>query len=449
MTALNVAIVGSGPSGFFAAELLLKSDSAVVVHMFERLPTPYGLVRSGVAPDHQQIKQVVRIFDKIARNPAFSFFGNVEVGKDVELTTLRSRYDAVILAYGASDGTLIDIPGSTLPQSITATTFVNWYNGHPDYRDFSPCLEHETAVIIGHGNVAIDVTRILLSDHDRLSKTDIADHALDALRHSKVRKVHLVGRRGPLQASFTTAELRELLLGMSNVATKVDARLLDFEPAELAFMEQPVNAALKRNVLIMQEAASRTSDAGCERELRLVFLASPTAIHGSTHVTSVEFVQNCLAGPVDGRTVRATEETYDVSAGLVVSSIGFRGRPMEGLPFDENRGVCRHAAGRIIDTGTDGIAPLYAAGWIKRGASGVIGTNRADAAETVQTLIADRLARVTPRSPMSALNLQSIPVDFEGWDRIDSVERAAGLPTGRPRRKIVDTKTMLTIATGG
>ncbi len=217
----EIAIVGSGPSGFFAAEALFKSDAGPHIDMFDRLPTPYGLVRSGVAPDHQQIKQVVNVFDRLASHRKFAFFGNIEIGRDVTLGYLRSRYDAVILAYGASVGTSLAIPGSELPQSITATDFVGWYNGHPDFVNLAPSFDHECAVVVGHGNVAIDVARILLSDHAKLAKTDIADHALEALRDSRVRQVHLVGRRGPLQASFTTAELRELL-GLPDVEVVID-----------------------------------------------------------------------------------------------------------------------------------------------------------------------------------------------------------------------------------
>lgn len=449
MAGLEVAVVGSGPSGFFAAEALLKSGIGAVVHMFDRLPTPYGLVRSGVAPDHQHIKQVVRVFEGIARNPLFSFFGNVEIGRDVALEALRHRYDAVILAYGASEDAPLDVPGAELPQSLTATQFVGWYNGHPDYANLPVCFDHDTAVVIGHGNVAIDIARVLLSDHDRLAKTDIADHAVEALRESQIRTVHLVGRRGPLQASFTTAELRELLLGITGIRARVDAEVLVLAPDEVTRIEQPANSVIQRNIRVLQEATSRVAASVNEKELHLTFLMSPTAIHGKDRVRSVEFVKNKLVGPTDNQKAIATSECCSIPAGLVISSIGFRGRQLADVPFDDDRGVVRNASGRVVDANLDGMAPLYVTGWIKRGPTGVIGTNRADALETIQCLLEDyREGRVVAKLQKRGLSLAfpATSVDFAGWLRIDEAERAAGGQSGRPRQKFVDVDTMLKIA---
>lgn len=450
MPGIEIAIVGSGPSGFFAAEALFKSGIGATVHMFDRLPTPYGLVRSGVAPDHQHIKQVVRVFEGVARNPSFFFFGNTEIGKDVTLEALRHRYDAVVLAYGASEGAPLDVPGAELPQSLTATEFVGWYNGHPDYRNLTVGFDHDTAVIIGHGNVAIDIARVLLSDHDCLAKTDIADHALEALRESKIRAVHLVGRRGPLQASFTTAELRELLLGIGGVRAKVDASVLKFTPDELARIEQPVNAVLQRNVRVLQEAASCASGVATERELHLAFLMSPTAINGVDRVQSIDFVRNELVGPVGNQKAVATNERCSIPAGLVISSIGFRGRQLADIPFDKERAVVRNVSGRVIGTALNGMAPLYVAGWIKRGPTGVIGTNRADAVETVQCLLEDfRDGHLSAGSQRHGESLAfPVAVDFKGWSRIDKAELEAGSQSGRPRRKFVDPAVMLEVASG-
>lgn len=450
MTGLDVAIVGSGPSGFYAAEALLKSDLELRIHMYDRLPTPFGLVRSGVAPDHQHIKKVVRVFEGIAKNPKFSFFGNVEIGKDVSLDALKSRYDALILAYGASEGARLNIPGSELEQSLTATEFVGWYNGHPDYANLMPCLDHETAVIIGHGNVAIDTARILLSDQERLANTDIADHALEALRESKIRRVHVVGRRGPVQASFTTAELRELTIGLPGIQVKIDPRALELPPEDAAEIEQPANVVTKRNFLVLEEASRRTEQEHNGRELHLTFLASPLALRGCGRVCAIDFAYNELIGPMGSRTARATEQTFSIETGLVISSVGFRGRAIASVPFDHDRGVIPNEAGRVTAGVSGDPTPLYVAGWIKRGPSGVIGTNRACALETVHTLLADYRAGRFPAGSgaMRDIVLPAKRVDFAGWNRIDNEERRAGTASGRPRRKIVNIDEMVEVASG-
>jgi ferredoxin/flavodoxin---NADP+ reductase len=447
----HIAIIGSGPSGFFAAEAILKSDVGARVDMFDRLPTPYGLVRSGVAPDHQKIKQVVKVFDALARNTKFAFFGNVNVGSDISLELLRSRYDAIILAYGASVGTPLPIPGSHLSQSITAMDFVGWYNGHPDFTTLDPNFDHDSAVIIGHGNVAIDVARILLSEHARLAKTDIADHALEALHQSRVRRVHLVGRRGPTQASFTTAELRELL-GLPDVRIVIDHKALQLDEQERAFLELPVNVAIKRNVDVMNDAAARDSSGGEAKELHLNFLASPVAIEGSDRVNAVHFVRNQLEGPVNDRKAVPGAERFSVLAGLTIASIGFQGRPLENVPFDTRRGIIPNVEGRVTGEAQSGTAPLYVTGWIKRGATGIIGTNRADAGETVRALLSDfREGRWPVKSDRQRVNvaLTSPRVDFADWRRIDDAECHAGRESGRPRRKMVSVDAMLEVAAKG
>ncbi|MDB5604744.1 MAG: pyridine nucleotide-disulfide oxidoreductase family protein [Bradyrhizobium sp.] len=451
MTHPDIAIVGSGPSGFFAAEAILKSGIDARVHMFDRLPTPYGLVRSGVAPDHQHIKQVIKVFDTISRNPNFSFFGNVEIGGDITLDALRARYDALILAYGASAGTPLSIPGADLPQSLTATEFVGWYNGHPDHAGLAPRFDHHSAVVIGHGNVGIDIARVLLSDHARLAKTDIADHALESLGHSRVRKVHLVGRRGPAQASFTTAELRELL-GMPDVQAIIDPQALAFDAEECAFLELPGNAAIKRNIAVLQEAAAHRVSRSAVKELHLHFLTSPTAVEGTEQVAAVQFVRNQLEGRIENRRAVAGGETYSVPAGLAIASIGFQGRPLGNVPFDERRGVIPNIEGRVVCTVPERLAPLYVAGWIKRGPNGVIGTNRADAVETVRSLLSDfRDGRwsAKPDDKRSRLPLKETQVDFAAWKLIDEAECQAGQAAGRPRRKFVDIDAMLEVARAG
>jgi ferredoxin--NADP+ reductase len=439
----RIAIVGSGPSGFFAAEALFKSDIGAQIDIFDRLPTPYGLVRSGVAPDHQHIKLVARVFEAVAKNPRFAFFGNVEVGRDVSLDDLRSRYDAVILAYGASVGAALEIPGCELAQSISAADFVGWYNGHPERVELNLALDCKRAIVVGHGNVAIDVARILLSEHSRLASTDIADHALDALRNSDVRCVHLVGRRGPLQASFTTAELRELL-GLPGLNVTANEEVMQLSEEEGAFLELPQNAALKRNFKAITEAIGRPLEEG-GKELHLQFLASPSRLLGSERVESMEFARNRLTGP-GGETIVATDERFRIDTGLVISSIGFRGRPLGNVPFDKGRGIVPNIEGRVIGETGDG-APLYVAGWIKRGATGIIGTNRADATETVRTMLTDfRDGRWSMNSKRAGGTTLDRSTSFSGWRRIDEAECASGQASGRPRRKIVDLKAMIDIA---
>ena len=441
----EIAIVGGGPSGFFAAEALLKSDVDARVAMFERLPTPYGLVRSGVAPDHQHIKQVVKVFEGIASHPRFDFFGNIEIGIDIAIDELRHQYDAIILTYGASAGTGLSIRGCELPQNLTATDFVGWYNGHPDFVAVEPSLDHETAVVIGNGNVAIDIARILLSDHARLAKTDMADHALEALRQSRVRQLHIVGRRGLLQASFTTAELRELL-GLQGVRVVVDPKAMDLDDTDRAYLELPANAVKLRNFNAVKDAMHR-SDEPASKELRLHFLASPVEIDGTDRVAGVRFVRNRPERAVGTQMAISGHEHFSLQAGLVVAGIGFRGQPMRGVPFDEKRGVVPNLEGRVIGALERG-APLYVAGWIKRGASGIIGTNRADAAETVRAMLADfRDGRWPARTGVTQPNpsLRNA-VDFAGWKRIDESERNAGQNIGRPRRKVVTVKEMIRIS---
>jgi ferredoxin/flavodoxin---NADP+ reductase len=439
----EIAIVGSGPSGFFAAEALLKSAAGVRIAMFDRLPTPYGLVRSGVAPDHQHIKQVVKVFDALAANPNFAFLGNVEIGRDITLDWLRGRYDAVILAYGAAGGTSLGIPGGELAVSMTATDFVGWYNGHPDFHNVAPRFDHESAVVVGNGNVAIDVARILLSDHARLAKTDIADHALIALRESRVKRVHLIGRRGPLQAAFTTPELRELL-GLSGLRVVLDPDVLRLDDDERAFLDLPTNAATKRNLGALGDAAARSHE-GTAKELHLNFLASPVAIEGVDRVEAVHCVRNRLDGPVEARLAVPATASFAIPAGLAIACVGFQGKPIDGVPFDVRRGIIPNLDGRVTGLAGSG-APVYVTGWIKRGATGVIGTNRADGAETVRTLLSDlRDGRRSVKSASANPPVSNSCVDFDDWKRIDEIERLAGRETGRPRCKIVTIEQMMDV----
>ncbi len=436
---LNVAIVGSGPSGFYAAEALFRDVEDVHVDMYERLPTPFGLVRSGVAPDHPKLKDVTAVYARLMADPRFSFLGNVEVGRDVALASLRDAYDAVILAYGAAGDRRLGIPGQDLAGCHSATGFVGWYNGHPDHRDRAFDLSHETAVVVGQGNVAADVARILLQPAEDLASTDIAAHALDTLRRSRVREVHLVGRRGPTQARFTTKELRGLTT-IRGCAVTVDRTVMaEACRLELADKRNP-NAA--KNIELLDAVAARPD---ADRRLALRFLLEPEAVIGAARVERMVFRRTRLSGPPFAQRATATEERVAIECGLVFTSIGYRGRPIEGVAFDEERGVVPNENGVVASD--DAADPLYVTGWLKRGPTGIIGTNRADSIETVRQMLAHLPGR--GRKPPAARRAihASLPggavVDAQGWAQIDEAERAEGIRAGKPREKFVRVADML------
>jgi ferredoxin/flavodoxin---NADP+ reductase len=439
---LRVAVVGSGPAGFYAADALLKSeDPAVEVDVIDRLPTPWGLVRLGVAPDHENIKAVSRAFEKTAAKPGFRFFGNVEVGSTVEHADLLQLYDAVVYTVGAQTDRRLGIPGEDLPGSWAATEFVAWYNGHPDFQHLEFDLSHERVVVIGNGNVAIDCARMLALTPEELETTDTTQEAIEAINGAGVREILMVGRRGPVQAAFTPPELKELgeLAGAEPV---VDPRELELDPASLRDLEADRDRA-RRNYDLLQEYAARAPE-GKPRRIVLRFLASPLAILGEDEVEGVEIVRNELVEE-DGRIVaRPTGEREVVPAGLVLRSVGYKGVPLPGVPFDERSGTIPNDRGRV-----EGAERTYAAGWIKRGPSGVIGTNKKDATETVDVLLEDARAGRLVRPPSGA-TLESLLderdasyVEYEGWQLIDAVERRAGEPLGRPRVKLHNWEKLL------
>jgi ferredoxin/flavodoxin---NADP+ reductase len=442
---LRIAIVGSGPSGFYAAEALLKSLLSVRIDMLERLPVPFGLVRYGVAPDHPKLKQPTVIFDKIAKSPDFTFLGNVTVGRDVDVEQLRTTHHAILLACGAESDRRLGLPNEDLSGSHTATEFVGWYNGHPEYRDRSFDLSQEVAVIIGQGNVAIDVARILAKPIDELRGTDIAEHALDALNGSRVRDIHIIGRRGPAQASFTFKELRELG-DLGGCATLVSASDLRLNSASLAELEDKNNYNAAKNVEILHSWTTRCATTAGKR-IWFRFLQSPVAIAGNGELELITLERNRLMGPVFTQLAQGTGEKFDLNCGLLFRSIGYRGLPLPGVPFDPARGVFPSTAGRI-----DGMPGVYAAGWIKRGPSGIIGTNRADAVATVQSMLAD-LPHLDsrPKSGAAGLSatlarLNSPVLSYGDWRRIDAEEQRRGAVVGKPREKIARVSDMLALA---
>jgi ferredoxin--NADP+ reductase len=458
MRPYHVAIVGSGPSGYFAAASLLKfadsDDDAgqkrdVHVDMLEMLPTPWGLVRSGVAPDHPKIKSISAQFEKTAMDPRFRFFGNIVVGDHVQAAELAERYDAVIYAVGAQSDRSLGIPGENLPGSVAAVDFVGWYNAHPHFEEMAPDISSGRAVVVGNGNVALDVARILVSDPDVLATTDIADHALQSLHDRGVEEVLIIGRRGPLQATFTTLEVRELgdLEGLGDVDVIVD-------PADLAgISDEDLEAAgktVKNNVKALRGYADR-EPRGAKRRIVFRFRTSPIEIKGEGRVESIVLGHNELADD-NGRIVaKDSGEREEVPAQLVVRAVGYRGVPTPGLPFDEKSGTIPHTAGRI-----DGRRNEYVVGWIKRGPTGVIGSNKKDSQDTVDTLLSDLSgadlagfdADYAEKLVEWLLQRQPKLITDDHWKLIDEHERSAGQPHGRPRVKVTSVAELLRIGHG-
>jgi ferredoxin/flavodoxin---NADP+ reductase len=457
-TPLRVAIVGSGPAGFYAAGHLLKNkanpDLVAQVDMYDRLPTPWGLVRAGVAPDHPNIKAVSRVYEKTASDPEFRFFGNVEFGRDVTHDDLLDHYHAVIYAVGAQTDKHMGIPGENLPGSWAATEFVAWYNGHPDYRDQEFDLSCKTAVVIGNGNVAMDVTRMLAVPYEELAKTDTTDHALEVFRESQVERIVVLGRRGPAQAAFTNPELLELR-DLTEADVHVDPRDMELDEHSKLAIEAEGELTHRRNVEILSEY-SRAEPTGRPKRIDLRFLVSPVAIKGEDKIEAIEIVRNELYRDADGNLrARSTEQHETIECGLVFRSIGYRGVPLPGVPFDETHAVIPNEGGRVLDPHTQAqMRGEYAVGWIKRGPTGVIGTNKRDAQETVDFLIEDmhegRLN--TPSEPsreaLEGLIAERKPdaVTYAGWEAIDAAEKAAGEPLGRPRVKLCTFEELLEAA---
>jgi ferredoxin--NADP+ reductase len=446
---LRVAIIGSGPSGFYAADHLLKqSDLVVEVDMFDRLPTPYGLVRGGVAPDHQKIKSVTKAYDRIAAHRNFRFYGHVEFGTDITRQDIANHYHAVIYAVGAQTDRRMDIPGEDLPGSHAATEFVAWYNAHPDFADREFDLSAESVAVIGLGNVAMDVIRILASTPEELAETDIADYALEALRHSRVKTIYVLGRRGPAQAAFTNPEIKEL--GELHEASVVVApEEVQLDPYSQKFIESGEDKVASKNVEILK-GYSTQPDAGKPRKIVMRFLVSPTQINGSDKVESITIVKNELVADDKGNLKpRATDQQETLPVGLVFRSVGYHGVPLPGVPFDHKRGTIPNDKGRVL--GADGTAVTgdYCVGWIKRGPSGIIGTNKPDSVETVEMLLEDLRAGnvMTPNAPERAAVetlLSSVRyITYGDWQILDEIEQENGLLRGAPRVKFSRVEDML------
>jgi ferredoxin/flavodoxin---NADP+ reductase len=445
---LRIAVIGSGPAGFYAAAALLTADPPAEVDMLERLPTPWGLVRLGVAPDHPKLKEVSRAFERTSALPGFRFIGNVELGRDVTHDELLARYDGVVYAVGAQSDRRLEIPGEDLPGSWSATEFVAWYNGHPDYQELPFDLGVERAVVVGAGNVALDVARMLALIREELEPTDATDAAIEAIASAPIEEIVVLGRRGPAQAAFTTPELKEMgdLAGADILVDPADLELDDVSEAAL---ETDTNA--RRNVEVLREFAARIPE-GKPRRVRLRFAVSPVAILGDEKVEAVEVVRSGLVADEHGRiSAVATEELETIPCGLVFRSVGYRGIPLPGIPFDESRGVLPNEGGRVLGRDGKPIPGVYAAGWIKRGPTGIIGTNKKDANETIRLLLEDardgRLPRGDGGEVLDLLAERGAePVLYAGWEEIDSLEKRQGEPLGRPRVKLCTWDSLLEAA---
>jgi ferredoxin--NADP+ reductase len=452
---LRVAVIGAGPTGFYTADHLFRQKELVVdVDLFDRLPTPFGLVRLGVAPDHQKIKSVTKAYDRIADNPRFRFFGYVEYGKDVFLDDLEKYYHQIVFTTGAQTDRRLNIPGIDLKGSHPATEFVAWYNGHPDFRDCQFDLSQEHAAVIGVGNVAVDVARILSLTEGELRATDIADYALEALSKSKVKEVSIIGRRGPAQAKFTNPELRE----MGNLADSdliILPEEVELDELSQVALEKSQDRATLSKVQMLQEFAGH-EPAGKSRRLTIRFLLSPTELIGdeSGQVVKMTLVQNELYATEAGTLrPRATDRFEELPVGLVFRSIGYQGVPLPGVPFNDSWGVILNEKGRVLNPDTQKhLLGMYTAGWIKRGPTGVIGTNKPDAGETVSCMLEDLQAgkMLAPEYPEPDKALAMIRarqprfVSYDDWRRIDALEVARGETEGRPRVKFTSVDEIMT-----
>jgi ferredoxin--NADP+ reductase len=445
---LRVAVVGSGPGGFYAVEALLKSKKVhAQVDLFDRLPTPYGLVRGGVAPDHQKIKAVIRVFEKVAENPNFRFFGNVKLGRDIQVEDLTSRFHQIVYAVGNESDKPMGIPGEDLGGVAPATAFVGWYNGHPDWRDMEFDLSCDRVAVVGIGNVAVDVTRILAHDPEDLVPTDIADHALEALRRSRVKEIFMLGRRGPVQAAFSPKEIKEL--GEMNACDLViDPRDLDLDEASRRALEEagPKSDAA-RNLAILQEHVAH-GEGSKPKKIRLRLLTSPVEVIGDGCVKTLKIERNELVEKEGGYlAARGTGQFEEIEVGLVFPSIGYRGIPLPGVPFEDRWGLVPNEGGRVTALGGEIIPNQYVVGWMKSGPKGLIGMHRQASGEVVGAMLEDvEAGKVTgeARDIQPLLEERGIRhVTFDDWKKMDALEIERGKETGSVRRKFTTVPEML------
>jgi len=448
---LRVAVIGSGPAAFYAADHLLSQANLVIeVDMYDRLPTPFGLVRGGVAPDHQKIKSVTKAYDRVAAKPRFRFYGNVEYGSHLKLDDLKQHYHQILFSTGAQTDRRMGIPGEDLKGSHPATEFVAWYNGHPDYRDLNFDLSVERVAVVGVGNVAIDVARILCLTPAELAKTDIADQAYEALSQSKVKEVYLLGRRGPVQAAFTLPEIKEVgEMEDADAITLPDEVVID--KVSQAELEKSERDNQKKVEVIKSCAGKQTSKS---RKLFVRFLVSPTELIGDANgkVAKMKLVKNKLVADDKGYiSAKPTDKTEELDVGLVFRSVGYRGVPLPDVPFNDKNGTILNDKGRVIDSNKQQVVGVYASGWIKRGPSGVIGTNKPDSVETANLMIEDALkgAALNPPKAQAAdaealvKSRQPKYFTYADWQKLDQIEVENGKKLGKPRVKFTKVEEML------
>jgi len=443
---LRAAVIGSGPSGFYAAKALVNSDLTVVVDMFDRLPTPYGLVRHGVAPDHQKVKNVIKIFERIAAKPEVSFYGNIEIGNELTIEMLREFYDTVIFCNGMATDKHLGIPGENLHGSYAASEFVAWYNGHPDFKDREFDLSSDTAVVIGQGNVAVDICRILAKTPEELEATDITDYALDALKKSNIKKIYMVGRRGPVQAKFTEVEIRELGT-LDSSRPKIDPEQMKLDPLSEEELNDPENKHAPHIMAILKEYTG-ADEAFDSKGLHILFFRSPKAISGNDKVESIELDKNELEGEPFKLRASKTGDTECIPCGVVFRSVGYRGSPIPGVPYNEELGRIENEDGRVMN-GERPDPGIYTAGWIKRGPSGIIGTNRPDSNATILKLLED-VSHLEPcRERDTGQLLRQLTekevryVTYEDWEKVDQEEVRLGQAVGKPREKFSSVESIL------
>jgi NADPH-dependent glutamate synthase beta subunit-like oxidoreductase len=434
---VRVAIVGSGPSGFYTADALIKSGVDCEIDVIDRLPTPFGLIRAGVAPDHQKTKNVSRAYEKTALNDSVAYFGNVDVGQDVGIEALKSFYDAVVLAIGSPYDRKLGVPGEDKKGVFGSADFVGWYNGHPDFRDLEPDLNTKAVVVIGNGNVAIDCARVLVKTPDEMSTTDIASHAADAIHAAPLEDVYMVGRRGPVEAKFTNVELREM--GDLQECTPIidAAQIPDEVPAEEEMSDR--DRRLKDKNLGTLRSFVDAEPAGRKRRVHFQFYASPVEILGGNVVEGIRLEKTEVR---DGRAV-GTGETYDIPCGIVIPAIGYQGQPMDGVAFDERNGVIQNDEGRVSEG-------VYAVGWIRRGPTGVIGTNKHDGDRASQQIQEDCVdGGKSGRAGLKELLTKNSVrwVNYSDWQKIDAAEKSAAAE-GAPRRKLTRISEMLAVLDG-
>ena len=447
---LQVAIVGSGPSGFYVAEALINSGISSEITIVEKLPCPYGLVRYGVAPDHQKLKSVSQTLDAIAEHPSVTFLGNLEVGKDIQISELMELYHVIVFTTGMPGSSLLGINGENLIGVHPSSTFVGWYNGHPDYQTQSFDFGHDTAIIIGHGNVAIDICRVLTKSIDELRKSDIPDSALEVLSENKIKNVHLIGRRGPVQAKFTTKELHELGK-LENCNVSINPKFLMLGTACQQELDEISNQLARKNHVVFQTYANNfTTTLGVDtKKIAIDFMLNPKLFKGNKNVKSIVFEENRLEGPAFKQISTPSNSMLEIECGLAFTSVGFKGSEIRGLHNNPNKGTLSNVNSRITNEHGDIIYGMYAAGWVKRGPQGVIGTNRECAQDTVDriledlTIFADHSASGR-NGLMVILKVRNIQfVTFDDWKIIDAIEIDKGQKLGKPREKFTSVSGML------